>query len=217
MNSSNSETEVISYSSIVKGNTSKTVDTPINTIDKPVDEPINEPINEPVVPADESVVPADESVETRERKPRYAKSSMQTPINVKVNFKRQNNTRTNPKANNNEYDNALVHASNTFFSECIISNNEFIEKEKAKIERFKNKYTPTIVHKVSYKDFEPQQIGNQSIVFSRKQFIHNQKFFNRIIDTYEKIFPNCDWVNIKDSTRANEPNTLVIIIGKNKN
>ena len=197
MNSSNSEIEVISYSSIVKGNTSKTVDTPINTADEPVvpaDESVV-PADEPVVPAVESVVPADESVETRERKPRYAKSSTQTPINVKVNFKRQNNTRTNPKANNNE----------------------FIEKEKAKIERFKNKYTPTIVHKVSYKDFEPQQIGNQSIVFSRKHFIHNQKFFNRIIDTYEKIFPNCDWVNIKDSTRANEPNTLIIIIGKNKN
>ena len=175
------------------------------------------PADEPVVPADESVELADESVETRERKPRYAKSSTQTPINVKINFKKPNNTPTNSKDNNNEYENALIHASKTFFSECIISNNEFIEKEKAKIERFKNKYTPTIVHKVSYdKDFEPQQIGNQTKIFTRKHFIHNQKFIIRIIQEYKKIFPNCDWVNIKDSTRANEPNTLVIIIGKNK-
>jgi hypothetical protein len=255
MNTFNSETEVISYSSIVKGNTSKTVDNPINTADesvnkpadesadKPADEPADEPVDKPadepadkpadesvvppdkpadesVVPADESVVPADESVvptdRTTERKPRYAKSS----INVKVNFRKTTNTPTNPRANNSDYNNALVQASNTFFSECILSNNDFIEKEKAKINRFGNKYTPTIVHKVSYdKDFEPQQIGNQTIVFSRKHFVHNpnQIFIKRLIREYENIFQECDWVNIKDSTRTNEPNTLLIIIGKNKN
>ena len=76
------------------------------------------------------------------------------------------------------------------------------------------------MHKVSYdKDFEPQQIGNQTIVFSRKHFVHNpnQIFIKRLIREYENIFQECDWVNIKDSTRANEPNTLLIIIGKNKN
>jgi hypothetical protein len=227
MNTSNSETEVISNSSIVKttDNTINTVDESVDkpadeSVDKPADEPTDKPADESIVPADESVVPADESVvptdRTTERKPRYAKSS----INVKVNFRKTTNTPTNPRANNDEYKNALIQASDTFFSECILSNNDFIEKEKAKINRFGNKYTPTIVHKVSYdKDFEPQQIGNQTIVFSRKHFVHNpnQIFIKRLIREYENIFQECDWVNIKDSTRANEPNTLLIIIGKNKN
>jgi len=239
MNTSNSETEVISYSSIVKGNTSKTVDNAINTADesvnkpadesviKPADESVIKPADESVVPADESVnkpadkpadesvVPADESVvptdRTTERKPRYAKS-----INVKVNVRKTNNTPTNPRANNSDYNNALVQASNTFFSECIISDNVLIEKEKAKINRFGNKYTPTIVHKVYYdKDFEPQKIGNQTIVFSREHFVGNQIFIKRLIREYENIFQECDWINIKNSER--EPKTLLIIIGKNKN
>ena len=249
MNTSNSETEVISYSSIVKGNTSKTVDNAINTADesvnkpadesviKPADESVIKPADESVVPADESVVPADESVvpadkpadesvvpadkpadesvvptdRTTERKPRYAKS-----INVKVNVRKTNNTSTNPRANNSDYNNALVQASNTFFSECIISDNVLIEKEKAKINRFGNKYTPTIVHKVYYdKDFEPQKIGNQTIVFSREHFVGNQIFIKRLIREYENIFQECDWINIKNSER--EPKTLLIIIGKNKN
>jgi len=238
MNTSNSETEVISYSSIVKGNTSKTVDNAINTADEsvnkpadesvikpadesvvPADESVNKPADKPadesVVPADESVVPADESVvpadRTTERKPRYAKS-----INVKVNFRKTTNTPTNPRANNSDYNNALVQASNTFFSECIISDNVLIEKEKAKINRFGNKYTPTIVHKVYYdKDFEPQKIGNQTIVFSREHFVGNQIFIKRLIREYENIFQECDWINIKNSER--EPKTLLIIIGKNKN
>jgi hypothetical protein len=266
MNTSNSETEVISYSAIVKSDTvDESVDKPADkSVDKPADEPADKPVDEPTdkpadepadkpadeptdkpadepadkpadeptdkpadesivpadKPADESVVPADESTvstdRTTERKPRYAKSS----INVKVNFRKTTNTPTNPRANNDEYKNALIQASDTFFSECILSNNDFIEKEKAKINRFGNKYTPTIVHKVSYdKDFEPQQIGNQTIVFSRKHFVHNpnQIFIKRLIREYENIFQECDWVNIKDSTRANEPNTLLIIIGKNKN
>jgi hypothetical protein len=273
MNTSNSETEVISYSSIVKSNTSKTTDNTINTVDESVDKPADEsvvPADESVVPADESVVPADESVvpadksvvpadkpadesvdkpadesvvpadksvvpadkpadesvdkpadesvvpadRTTERKPRYAKSS----INIKVNFRKTNNTPTNPSTNNIDYINALKQASNTFFSECIISDNVLIEKEKAKINRFGNKYTPTIVHKVSYdKDFEPQKIGNQTIVFSREHFIKNQIFIKRLIREYENIFQECDWINIKNSERANELKTLLIIIGKNKN
>jgi hypothetical protein len=220
MNTSNSETEVISNSSIVK-TTDNTINTVDESVDKPADESVDKPADKPTdKPADESIVPADESAvstdRTTERKPRYAKSS----INVKVNFRKTTNTPTNPRANNSDYNNALVQASNTFFSECILSNNDFIEKEKAKINRFGNKYTPTIVHKVSYdKDFEPQQIGNQTIVFSRKHFVHNpnQIFIKRLIREYENIFQECDWVNIKDSTRVNEPNTLLIIIGKNKN
>jgi len=220
MNTSNSETEVISYSSIVKSNTvDESVDKPADeSVDKPADESVDKPVNESVVPTDESVVPTDESGvpadRTTERKPRYAKSS----INIKVNFRKTNNTPTNPSTNNIDYINALKQASNTFFSECIISDTVLIEKEKAKINRFGNKYTPTIVHKVYYdKDFEPQKIGNQTIVFSREHFIKNQIFIKRLIREYENIFQECDWINIKNSERANELKTLLIIIGKNKN
>jgi hypothetical protein len=142
---------------------------------------------------------------------RFAKSS--APINVKVNFTKRDNPKNNLKDNNIEYKKALIIASQTFFNECLINNKDFIEKEKIKISKFYN-YKNT-VHKVSYaKDFDSQKIGTQTIAFSRSHFAHNETFIKKLISEYKNIFPECDWVKIRDSTRDDEPDTLIISIGR---
>jgi hypothetical protein len=226
-----------SYSSIVKSKPTKTTDKPEETMDKPeetTDKP-EETMDKPEETTDKPVETTDKPVETMDKpeettdkleettdkpeettdKPtktkRYAKTSTQRPINVKITFTEKNNS----KDNNIDYKTALIHASNTFLSECIPSNTDFIEKEKAKIAKFRQNYAPTVVHKVSYdKDFDAQQIGNQKIIFSRNQFAHNEMFRKKIGNMYKDMF-DCHWVKFKDSTRETEPNTLLISIGMN--
>jgi hypothetical protein len=142
---------------------------------------------------------------------RFAKSS--APINVKVNFTKRDNPKNNLRDNNIEYKKALIIASHAFFNECLLNNKDFIEKEKIKISKFYN-YKNT-VHKVSYaKDFDSQKIGTQTIAFSRSHFAHNETFIKKLISEYKNIFPECDWVKIRDSTRDDEPDTLIISIGR---
>ena len=212
----------------------KTADKQVDTSDKPVDTS-----DKPVETADKQVDTSDKKVTNSNKekdsdevsidsdsstnssipntsinntKPkRIAQAS--TLINVKVDFTKRNNPKYNLKDNNLEYKRALVIASQTFFKECIVDNNDFIEKEKAKISRFHN-YKNT-VHKVSYaKDFDSQKIGNQTITFSRKHFAHNETFIKKVIAEYKNIFSECDWVKIRDSTREDEPDTLIISIGR---
>ena len=250
-----SEKKSSSYSSIVKGNSTVTVDKQVDTSDKETktadkqvdtsDKP-DKTSDKPVETADKQVDTSDKPVETSDKKvtnsnkekdsdevsidsdsstnssipntsinntkpKRIAQAS--TLINVKVDFTKRNNPKYNLKDNNLEYKRALVIASQTFFKECIVDNNDFIEKEKAKISRFHN-YKNT-VHKVSYaKDFDSQKIGNQTITFSRKHFAHNETFIKKVIAEYKNIFSECDWVKIRDSTRDEESDTLIISIGR---
>jgi hypothetical protein len=179
-----------------------------------------------VTTADKEVTTADKEVTTADKEAstsdsgsssnlsntkRFAKAS--APINIKVNFTKRENPKNNLKDNNIEYKKALIIASQTFFNECIIDNKDFIEKEKIKISKFYN-YKNT-VHKVSYaKDFDSQKIGTQTIAFSRSHFAHNETFIKKLIIEYKNIFPECDWVKIRDSTRDDEPDTLIISIGR---
>jgi hypothetical protein len=216
-------------------------DKPVETSDKPVetaDKPV-ETSDKPVETADKQVSTSDKEVTNSNKekdsdevsidsdsstnssipntsinntKPKRIAQAF-TPINVKVNFTKRDNPKYNSKDNNLEYKRALVIASQTFFKECIVDNKDFIEKEKAKISRFYN-YKNT-VHKVSYaKDFDSQKIGNQTITFSRKHFAHNETFIKKVIAEYKNIFSECDWVKIRDSTRDDEPDTLIISIGR---
>ena len=180
----------------------ETTDKPQETADKP-----QETADKPLETADKPLETADKPLETK----RYAKTSTQKPINDKITFTEKNNSRNN----NIDYKTALINASNIFLSECTLSNTDFIEKEKAKIAKFRQNYAPTVVHKVSYdKNFDAQQIGTQTIIFSRNQFAHNEMFRRKIGNIYKEMF-DCDWVKIKDSTRETEPNTLLISIGMN--
>ena len=229
-----SEKKSSSYSSIVKGNSMVTADKQVEIADKPV-----ETSDKPVETADKQVSTSDKEVTNSNKekdsdevsidsdsstnssisntsinntKPKRIAQAF-TPINVKVNFTKRDNPKYNSKDNNLEYKRALVIASQTFFKECIVDNKDFIEKEKAKISKFYN-YKNT-VHKVSYaKDFDSQKIGNQTITFSRKHFAHNETFIKKVIAEYKNIFSECDWVKIRDSTRDDEPDTLIISIGR---
>ena len=219
-------TKTHSYSSIVKSkstktadkstDTTETTDKPQETTDKPqetTDKP-QETTDKPLETTDKPLETTDKPQETTDRPTktkRYAKTSMQRPINAKIIFTEKKIL----KDNNSDYKTALIHASNTFLNECIPFNTEFIEKEKAKIAKFRQNYAPTVVHKVSYnKDFDAQQIGSQTIIFSRNQFAHNEMFRKRIGNIYKDMF-DCHWVKFKDSTRDTEPNTLLISIGMN--
>jgi hypothetical protein len=180
----------------------ETTDKPQETTDKP-----QETTDKPQETTDKPQETTDKPTKTK----RYAKTSMQRPINAKIIFTEKKIL----KDNNSDYKTALIHASNTFLNECIPFNTEFIEKEKAKIAKFRQNYAPTVVHKVSYdKDFDAQQIGSQTIIFSRNQFAHNEMFRKRIGNIYKDMF-DCHWVKFKDSTRDTEPNTLLISIGMN--
>jgi uncharacterized phage infection (PIP) family protein YhgE len=219
-----------SYSSIVKSNPTKTTDKPLETTDK-----LAETINELQDTTDKLPETTDKLLETTDKLPettdklpettdklqettdeptktkRYAKTSTQKPINDKITFTEKNNSRNN----NDDYRTALINASNIFLSECTLSNADFIEKEKAKIAKFRQNYAPTVVHKASYdKNFDAQEIGTQTIIFSRNKFAHNEMFRRKIGNIYKEMF-DCDWVKIKDSTRKTEPNTLLISIGMN--
>ena len=166
-----------------------------------------ETTDKPLETADKPLETADKPLETK----RYAKTSTQKPINDKITFTEKNNSRNN----NSDFKTALIRASNIFLSECTLSNADFIEKEKAKIDKYKQKYASTVVHKVSYdKDFDVQQIGDHPYIFKRKQFAHNEIFRKKIANIYKEMF-DCHWVKIKDSTRESEPNTLLISIGMN--
>ena len=190
-----------------------TSDKPVETSDKKVTNSNKEKDSDEVsIDSDSSTNSSIPNTSINNTKPkRIAQAS--TLINVKVDFTKRNNPKYNLKDNNLEYKRALVIASQTFFKECIVDNNDFIEKEKAKISRFHN-YKNT-VHKVSYaKDFDSQKIGNQTITFSRKHFAHNETFIKKVIAEYKNIFSECDWVKIRDSTREDEPDTLIISIGR---
>ena len=164
-----SEKKSSSYSSIVKGNSpvtadkqvetsdkeTKTADKQVDTSDKPVETSDKKVTNsnkekdsdEVSIDSDSSTNSSIPNTSINNTKPkRIAQAS--TLINVKVDFTKRNNPKYNLKDNNLEYKRALVIASQTFFKECIVDNNDFIEKEKAKISRFHN-YKNT-VHKVSY-------------------------------------------------------------------
>jgi len=191
-----------------------TADKEVTTDDKEVTTDDKE-----VTTADKEVSTADKEASTSDsgsssnlsNTKRFAKAS--APINIKVNFTKRENPKNNLKDNNIEYKKALIIASQTFFNECLINNKDFIEKEKIKISKFYN-YKNT-VHKVSYaKDFDSQKIGTQTIVFSRSHFAHNETFIKKLIIEYKNIFPECDWVKIRDSTRDDEPDTLIISIGR---
>ena len=191
----------------------KTADKQVDTSDKKVTNSNKEKDSDEVsIDSDSSTNSSIPNTSINNTKPkRIAQAS--TLINVKVDFTKRNNPKYNLKDNNLEYKRALVIASQTFFKECIVDNNDFIEKEKAKISRFHN-YKNT-VHKVSYaKDFDSQKIGNQTITFSRKHFAHNETFIKKVIAEYKNIFSECDWVKIRDSTREDEPDTLIISIGR---
>ena len=190
-----------------------TSDKPVETSDKKVTNSNKEKDSDEVsIDSDSSTNSSIPNTSINNTKPkRIAQAS--TLINVKVNFTKRDNPKYNSKDNNLEYKRALVIASQTFFKECIVDNNDFIEKEKAKISRFHN-YKNT-VHKVSYaKDFDSQKIGNQTITFSRKHFAHNETFIKKVIAEYKNIFSECDWVKIRDSTRDEESDTLIISIGR---
>ena len=222
MDSSNNSTiakKTHSYSSIVKSKPKKTADKSTDTIDttdKLPDTTDKLPETTDKLPettdklqktTDKPLETADKPLETK----RYAKTSTQKPINDKITFTEKNNSINN----NIDYKTALINASNIFLSECTLSNTDFIEKEKAKIAKFRQNYAPTVVHKVSYdKNFDAQQIGTQTIIFSRNQFAHNEIFRKKIANIYKEMF-DCHWVKIKDSTRESEPNTLLISIGMN--
>ena len=219
-------TKTHSYSSIVKSKSTKTADKSTDTTettDKPQETTDKQPettdkqpetTDKPPETTDKPPETTDKPPETTDRPTktkRYAKTSMQRPINAKIIFTEKKIL----KDNNSDYKTALIHASNTFLNECIPFNTEFIEKEKAKIAKFRQNYAPTVVHKVSYdKDFDAQQIGSQTIIFSRNQFAHNEMFRKRIGNIYKDMF-DCHWVKFKDSTRDTEPNTLLISIGMN--
>ena len=219
-------TKTHSYSSIVKSKSTKTADKSTDTTettDKPQETTDKQPETTDKQPetTDKQPETTDKPPETTDKPPettdrptktkRYAKTSMQRPINAKIIFTEKKIL----KDNNSDYKTALIHASNTFLNECIPFNTEFIEKEKAKIAKFRQNYAPTVVHKVSYdKDFDAQQIGSQTIIFSRNQFAHNEMFRKRIGNIYKDMF-DCHWVKFKDSTRDTEPNTLIISIGMN--
>jgi len=230
-----SEKKSSTYSSIVKGNSvttsnkeASTSDKEASTSDKEVSTTDKEVTTDDkeVTTADKEVTTADKEVTTADKEAstsdsgsssnlsntkRFAKAS--APINIKVNFTKRENPKNNLKDNNIEYKKALIIASQTFFNECLINNKDFIEKEKIKISKFYN-YKNT-VHKVSYaKDFDSQKIGTQTIAFSRSHFAHNETFIKKLIIEYKNIFPECDWVKIKDSTRDDEPDTLIISIGR---
>jgi len=233
-----------SYSFIVKSNPTKTTDKPLETTDKLVEtinelqdttDKLPETSDKPSETTDKHPETTDKPQETTDKPPettdklpetsdkqldttdeptktkRYAKTSTQKPINDKITFTEKNNSRNN----NDDYRTALINASNIFLSECTLSNADFIEKEKAKIAKFRQNYAPTVVHKVSYdKNFDAQEIGTQTIIFSRNKFAHNEMFRRKIGNIYKEMF-DCDWVKIKDSTRKTEPNTLLISIGMN--
>jgi hypothetical protein len=200
-----------------------TADKEVTTADKEVTTSDKE-----VTTADKEVTTADKEVTTSDKEAstsesgsssnssnpntkRFAKAS--APINVKVNFTKRESPKNNLKDNNIEYRKALIIASQTFFNECLVNNKDFIEKEKIKISNFYN-YKNT-VHKVYYaKDFDSQKIGTQTIAFSRSHFAHNETFIKKLIIEYKNIFPECDWVKIRDSTRDDEPDTLIISIGR---
>jgi hypothetical protein len=193
-----------------------TADKEVTTSDKEVTTTDKE-----VTTADKEVTTSDKEASTSEsgsssnssnpNTKRFAKAS--APINVKVNFTKRESPKNNLKDNNIEYKKALIIASQTFFNECLVNNKDFIEKEKIKISKFYN-YKNT-VHKVSYaKDFDSQKIGTQTIAFSRSHFAHNETFIKKLIIEYKNIFPECDWVKIRDSTRDDEPDTLIISIGR---
>ena len=219
-------TKTHSYSSIVKSKSTKTADKSTDTTettDKPQETTDKQPetTDKQTETTDKQPETTDKPPETTDKPPettdrptktkRYAKTSMQRPINAKIIFTEKKIL----KDNNSDYKTALIHASNTFLNECIPFNTEFIEKEKAKIAKFRQNYAPTVVHKVSYdKDFDAQQIGSQTIIFSRNQFAHNEMFRKRIGNIYKDMF-DCHWVKFKDSTRDTEPNTLLISIGMN--
>jgi hypothetical protein len=230
-----SEKKSSTYSSIVKGNSvttsnkeASTSDKEASTSDKEVSTTDKEVTTDDkeVTTADKEVTTADKEVTTADKEAstsdsgsssnssntkRFAKAS--APINIKVNFAKRENPKNNLKDNNIEYKKALIIASQTFFNECLINNKDFIEKEKIKISKFYN-YKNT-VHKVSYaKDFDSQKIGTQTIAFSRSHFAHNETFIKKLIIEYKNIFPECDWVKIRDSTRDDEPDTLIISIGR---
>ena len=232
-----SEKKLSTYSSIVKGNSVSTSDKEASTSDKEVttadkeastaDKEVTTSDKE-VTTADKEVTTADKEVTTSDKEAstsesgsssnssnpntkRFAKAS--APINVKVNFTKRESPKNNLKDNNIEYKKALIIASQTFYNECLVNNKDFIEKEKIKISKFYN-YKNT-VHKVSYaKDFDSQKIGTQTIAFSRSHFAHNETFIKKLIIEYKNIFPECDWVKIRDSTRDDEPDTLIISIGR---
>jgi hypothetical protein len=232
-----SEKKSSTYSSIVKGNSvttsnkeASTSDKEVSTADKEVSTTDKEVTtnDKEVTTDDKEVTTADKEVTTDDKEvstsdsgsssnlsnpntKRFAKAS--APINIKVNFTKRENPKNNLKDNNIEYKKALIIASQIFFNECLINNKDFIEKEKIKISKFYN-YKNT-VHKVSYaKDFDSQKIGTQTIAFSRSHFAHNETFIKKLIIEYKNIFPECDWVKIRDSTRDDEPDTLIISIGR---
>ena len=209
-----SEKKSSTYSSIVKGNSVTTSNKEASTSNKEASTSDKE-----VTTADKEVTTNDKEVSTSDsgsssnlsNTKRFAKAS--APINIKVNFTKRENPKNNLKDNNIEYKKALIIASQTFFNECLVNNKDFIEKEKIKISKFYN-YKNT-VHKVSYaKDFDSQKIGTQTIAFSRSHFAHNETFIKKLIIEYKNIFPECDWVKIRDSTRDDEPDTLIISIGR---
>jgi len=232
-----SEKKSSTYSSIVKGNSVTTSnkeasisDKEVSTTDKEVSTTDKEVTTDDkeVTTDDKEVTTDDKEVTTNDKEAstsdsgsssnssnpntkRFAKAS--APINIKVNFTKRENPKNNLKDNNIEYKKALIIASQTFFNECLVNNKDFIEKEKIKISKFYN-YKNT-VHKVSYaKDFDSQKIGTQTIAFSRSHFAHNETFIKKLIIEYKNIFPECDWVKIRDSTRDDEPDTLIISIGR---
>jgi hypothetical protein len=237
-----SEKKSASYSSVVKSNSVTTSNKEVTTSDKEAstsdkelstadkeastsdkevstDDKEASTSDKEVTTADKEVTTADKEVTTTDsgsssnssNTKRFAKAS--APINIKVNFTKRENPRNNLKDNNIEYKKALIIASQTFFNECLVNNKDFIEKEKIKISKFYN-YKNT-VHKVSYaKDFDSQKIGTQTIAFSRSHFAHNETFIKKLIIEYKNIFPECDWVKIRDSTRDDEPDTLIISIGR---
>jgi len=131
------------------------------------------------------------------------------------NFSKNNNSPSNYYKNNvEEYNIALRSAENIFFKECIITDEMLIDDIRFKVSKIRN--LKILVHKVSFSNnFDPQIIGNQTVVFNRKQFAYNKFLRKRIETEYYNLFPECNYVSVIVSNNINEPDTLIIQIYNN--
>jgi hypothetical protein len=112
----------------------------------------------------------------------------------------------------NEYVAALRKAEDDFLRECLPSDKERVSKVAFELEKIRN-HSAT-VHEVSFaKDFDPVTVGDKPVSFSREKFARNSFFIKRLKKEYYSLFPACEWISIKESTRADKPDTLFVRVG----
>jgi hypothetical protein len=110
------------------------------------------------------------------------------------------------------YISALRKAENDFLKECLPTDKERISKTSFELSKIRN-YSST-VHEVSFaKDFDDVEVSGKNVSFSRAKFARNKFFINRLRDEYMKMYPSADWVSVRESTRADKPDTLYVRVG----